>query len=148
MATQKLIKLVVHTDQEAFDRAVRFFASAPRRAVNPTSNFCVYETPDGKNHCVVGSMLKLDTPEKHQWARTAQGAFSDLAYDEEWDDPAESREYLIDPNGINWELMAALQNAHDYADEWGPDGYRGWASLATIAIDFGLDTEVLHAVRR
>lgn len=148
MKLQRLIKLVVHTDQEAFDKAVNYFATAPKRAVSPDTSSCVYETEDKKQHCVVGALLKLDTPEKHRWAQTAQGGVDDLIYDGNEDlGILEPGSYLIDVNGINPDLLGALQNAHDDRYNW-EDGFVGWGQMTIIAADFGLDTKALDAKRR
>lgn len=151
MKLQKLIKLVVHTDQEAFDRAVNYFATAPKRAVAPDTSFCVYETKDRKQHCVVGALLKLDTPEKHRWAQTAQGGISDLVVT-----PGEDLSFLeepgvfaIDINGIDPDLLLALQETHDNRYNWEQDvGFVGWSELADVAATFGFDTKELDAKRR
>lgn len=150
MKLQKLIKLVVHTDQEAFDKAVNYFASAPRRAVAPDASFCVYETEDRKQHCVVGALLKLDTPEKHRWAQNASGGVSDLAYCEGEDlGHLEPGQFVIDTNGVDEELLVALQEAHDNRFNWELDvGFVGWSELAEVAEAFGLDTKELDAKRR
>lgn len=150
MKLQRLIKLSVQTDQEAFDAACRHFARMTKRAVNGSS--CVYETPDGKNHCIVGALLKLDTPDKHQWAKHVGGGWDDVAWQEDYgvecleDLPAGG--YLVDVNGLTYELPADLQNIHDEAANWDEDGFIGWWMLEDLAINYNLNTKVLDAVRR
>lgn len=150
MKLQKLIKLVVHNDQEAFDKAVNYFATAPKRAVAPDASFCVYETEDKKQHCVVGALLKLDTPEKHKWAQEARGGVSDLAYCEGEDlGDLEPGQFVIDTNGVGEELLVSLQEAHDNRYNWEQGvGFVGWSDLAEVAVTFGLNTKELDAKRR
>lgn len=149
MQVMDLITLSVTTEQEAFDAVARHLATMPERAVipNPKPEYvgtnpvvCVYETDDGKRRCALGALMVLDTPEKHQWARTTMGGVDDVGWTEEW--PEQGR---VDYGDISWELLAELQNAHDTEEHWGPQGFdlNGWAFLADVAVNYGLNTDAL-----
>lgn len=146
MKLQKLIKLVVRDDQQAFDRVARQLATMPRRAVRPTNGIdqCVYETEDRKLHCAVGVLLDLDTPAKHKWAQTRMAGVDDITYfdDEDLSDLLDG-EFLVDFNGVSPEMLSELQNVHDDSGHWNDTGFTGWWAMEQVAHSWGLNTKAL-----
>lgn len=136
-----IIKLNVHNDQEAFDKAVRHLKGMRQRAV--LGNQCIYETEDGKNNCVVGAMLVLDTPAKHRWARKIVAGIKNLVREPH---TADDRAYRIDQNGVSPELLAELQFIHDDYAAWDADGFKNWPRLRSAAENWGLNTKALDAL--
>lgn len=143
-----IIKLSVHNDQEAFDAAARHLKGMRQRAVTPDGYNCVYETEDGKNNCVVGALLVLDTPDKKSWAKKVRNSVNNLLKGRERRYDETGPIYRIDKNGVSEHLLSQLQGAHDSVHYWGADGFNwsGWQRMRDIAVSWGLNTKVLDAL--
>lgn len=141
-----IIKLNVHSNQECFDKAVRYLKGMPRQATTVPGGSCVYETEDGKLNCIVGAMLVLDTPDKHSWARSIRSGVKDILRGGRKVEGGGSR-YAIDQNGVASDLLSALQGVHDSGNHWDVRGFVGWWRLEQVAHSWGLKTDVLDAER-
>lgn len=143
-----IIKLSVHNDQEAFDAAARHLKGMRQRAATPDGYNCVYETEDGKNNCVVGALLVLDTPEKKSWAKKVRNSVTNLLKGRERRNDETGPVYRIDKNGVSEYLLANLQGAHDSAHYWSADGFneQGWERMRYIAEGYDLNTKALDAL--
>lgn len=148
--TAQLIKINARSNQDAFDKVVRHLASMRQRAMildENTGTICMYETPE-KEHCAIGALLVLDTPEKHAWAQEAKGDVESVLYDPEYPEYMPQDGFSIDPGDFDPCFLAGLQGLHDAPANWGDDGFEGWDDLLDFAVDYGLETEVVNAARR
>jgi hypothetical protein len=150
--TLTLIDLTVHSNQQAFDAVARHLSKMTARAVipNPREEYrltnpwvCVYETPDGKEHCAIGGLLVLDTPEKHEWARATMGGTDDVAW---YEGEGVGVGTYVDFGGIDSDLLAALQSVHDEQYNWNESGFFAWEKMDEIADRYGLSREALDAL--
>lgn len=121
--------------QETFDAVVQHLRQQGRRAVDETSNRCVYLAPDG-SRCAVGALIPDGHPGQH-----ALGAVEDLL-----DEFPDLRE-LIAPTGDHVALLHWLQLAHDDPASWTSSGLSesGRKRLRGIALSYHLDDSITDA---
>lgn len=146
------VHLKVHTDQEAFDLIVRHLSMMRTRAGfyvdgmegDPVCEFsCMYIMADG-SRCAVGALIDDDDIgdliDVQCGVEEMAQRYADIdAYDRD------------DPNGHRWEgvsmrLLGQLQNMHDRAENWGPNGFEAWGQLHVVAAAFGLHSTVVFDV--
>ena len=121
----------LHADdiQAAFDAMVRHLANLPAQAANEDGT-CRYRadlTPTCPTRCVVGALIPDDeyTPGLEDF-----GAGSlPLAMSDEWR-----------------AVACRMQAIHDYAENWGPDGFRNWWGVRYCADAFNLSAAVIDEV--
>lgn len=125
-------KLLVNTNQEAFDAVVRHLKAQNQRAVQPSANFssgqCMYWTSEGLM-CAIGAIV--EHPDRLPTGRVGLLIAS----------------FAIDPGEVSTALLDKLQWAHDCFNHWDNDNAdfneEGVQYLAEIAAQFDLSLDVL-----
>jgi hypothetical protein len=98
--------------QEIHDKVIARFTDGKGQSLSSTSGACVYETPDGYNHCAAGVLLDRATLDCIHDDDLNELAWGDLA------DYELVPERFIPYTG----LIEDLQRVHDYPSNWGVDG--------------------------
>lgn len=124
--TDAPIKLLVNTNQEAFDTAARHLLSLRGRSATPEGT-CVYR---GKA-CAVGCLIPAESRESLD-DRPYSGIRNLV------------RDGLVHPGDVDVSLLAVLQSAHDGEDRWEDTKFIGLPELERIAKYFSLSTDGLQ----
>jgi len=124
------------TNQEVFDKVATHLLTQGKQSVN-AGGTCLYRGPGGTS-CAVGCLIPdkvyREEMEGNDLARLphVRGLKTALGVGAR-----------LDPNDTRFDLLYALQGAHDILDNWWNDMQKLRDALQRIAADFGLSPAVV-----